>query len=218
MRRLKWALIAVISLVVFGFFEYTLPQHDVVRITGTEVIRQDFSGWNRIFYARQNSGSVPLANRDLRLINAAFPDGTVMVYRNEDTGWGWPPYFKFDTSNLQAQAADLVSTRAAPQWAVVTHYGWRSELLTIYPNAINVRLVSDPNVSIIPWFNIIFFIILALLLLGLYRLLQRFKRRRIDPVIEEFGDAWDAVEDQAEAAGERASGLLGRLVGLFKKR
>ncbi len=68
-----------------------------------------------------------------------------MVYRNEDTGWGWPPYFKFDTTNLQAEAADLRSTAAAPQWAIMTHYGWRNEFLSIFPNAIGIRAVDDPG-------------------------------------------------------------------------
>ena len=109
MRYVKWTLISLITLIVFGFAHYTLPQHDVVRITGTEVIRQDFSGWNRIFYAQPDSGNAVGINRDLRLIYAAYPDGGVMVYRNEDTSWGWPPYFKFDTSNLQGETADLES-------------------------------------------------------------------------------------------------------------
>ncbi len=39
----------------------------------------------------------------------------VMVYRNEDTGWGWPSYFKFDTANLQTEADDLSSTAARSQ-------------------------------------------------------------------------------------------------------
>ena len=46
-----------------------------------------------------------------------------MVYRNEDTGWGWPPYFKFDTKNLQTEAADLISSKEEPQWVILTHYG-----------------------------------------------------------------------------------------------
>ena len=213
MRYVKWSLIALAALILFGFAHYTLPQHDVVRITGTEVIRQDFSGWNRIFFAQPDSGNAEGVNRDLRLINAAYPDAGVMVYRNEDTGWGWPPYFKFDTSNLQAEAADLVSTRAAPQWAVITHYGWRNEFLSIYPNAVSVRAVDSPDVTIIPWFNSIFLILLALILLRIYRSIQTFRQKNIDPVLEDVGEAWDRVEDRAEAAGDRASGLWGRFNG-----
>jgi len=211
MRRVKWILITLVVLIVAGFLEYTLPQHDIVRITSTEVIRQDFSRWNRIFYAQPDSGNVNNTNRDLRLINAAFPDGKVMVYRNEDTGWGWPPYFKFDTSDLQAKASDIKSTRDNPRWAVVTHYGWRSQFMSIYPNVIKIRPVDSPDVTIVPWFNIVFFVVLALLLLGLYRMWQKFKRRRIDPVLEDMGDAWDSVGDHADRVSDQANGLWGRL-------
>ena len=196
---------------MIGFTHYTLPQHDIVRVTGTEVIRQDFSGWNRIFYAQPDSGNVNNVNRDLRLINAVYPDGKVIVYRNEDTGWGWPPYFKFDTSNLQAEAADLASTKDAPRWAVVTHYGWRVIFWSIYPNAVSVREIASPDVRIIPWFNIIFFILLALILLRIYRSIQKFRARHIDPVLEDVGEVWDKVEDPAEVASAQASGLLGRV-------
>ncbi len=216
MRRLKWIVITLVLLFIGGFLEYTLPQHDIVRITGTEVIRQDFSRWNRIFYAQPDTGNVNIRNRDLRLVNAAFPDGSIMVYRNEDTGWGWPPYFKFDTSDIQAKAADLVSTRAAPRWAVVTHYGWRSQFLSIYPNIVKIREIKDPNITIIPWFNIFFFIVMALLLLGFYRMVQKFKRRRIDPVLEDMGETWDRIEDQADVVSTRTSGLWARFLAWLK--
>jgi uncharacterized protein DUF1523 len=210
MRYVKWTLIGTVVLLVFSFLQYTLPQKDVVRITGTEVIRQDFSGWNRIFYAQPDAGNVEGVNRDLRLINAVYPNGKVIVYRNEDTGWGWPPYFKFDTSNLQAEAADLVSTRDAPRWAVVTHYGWRVIFWSVYPNAMSLREVDSPDVRLIPWFNIIFLTLLALIGLRIYRMIQRFREKRIDPVLEDIGEAFDTVGDHADAAQERASGLWGR--------
>lgn len=210
MRYAKWSLITAIVLIVFGFFHYTLPQHDIVRVTGTEVIRQDFSGWNRIFYAQPDAGNAEHINRDLRLINAVYPSGKVIVYRNEDTGWHWPPYFKFDTSNLQAEAADLASTKDAPRWAVVTHYGWRVIFWSIYPNAVSLREVTGPDVTVIPWFNIVFLIILALVCLKIYRVIQRFRARRIDPVLEDVGEVWDKVEDHADAAQDAASGLWGR--------
>jgi uncharacterized protein DUF1523 len=210
MRYVKWGLITSLLVIVLGFLNYTLPQHDVVRITGTDIIRQDFSGWNRIFYAQPDTGNAEGVNRDLRLINAVYPDGKIMVYRNEDTGWSWPPYFKFDTSNLQAQATDLISTKDTPRWAVVTHYGWRVIFWSVYPNAVSIREVDSPDVSIIPWFNIIFLILLALIALRVYRMIQRFREKRIDPVLEDIGDAFEAAGDHAEAAQERATGLWGR--------
>lgn len=121
--------------------------------------------------------------------------GDVMVYRNEDTGWGWPPYFKFDTSNLQAEAADLRSTSADPQWVVIKHYGWRNEFLTIFPNAISVRPVDGPDVRIIPWINIIILTTLAALIWAIYVRWRRFRIARIDPVLEDVEEGFDAVGD-----------------------
>lgn len=194
-----------------AILHYTLPQRDIVRITGTEIIRADFSGMNRVFYANPDSGNLDRTNRDLRLINTAYPNGGVMVFRNEDTGFSWPFYFKFDSSNLQAEAADLESNKAEPTYAIVRHYGWRNELFSIYPNAVSVREIDDPNMRLIPWFNIVFLILLGLVLLGIFRLWQRFKRRRIDPVVDQVGETWDRVEDRATDAQGSVTGFFGRI-------
>lgn len=212
MRIIKWIFFLFVILFVFGMFHYTLPQRDVVRITDQEILRGDFSGWNRVFYGAPDSGNVDGATRDVRLIQTSYPnDGGVMVFRNEDTGFRWPFYFKFDSSNVHAEVSDLVSTRESPKWVSIKHYGWRSELLSIYPNAISIRPVSGPDVTFFPWFNVVFFVILALILLGIFRLWQRFKRRRIDPMVENVEDAWDDM-------GEATSGIGGRIKGLFGKK
>ena len=123
-----WTFRLVFISLVLGFLHYTLPQHDILRITGTDIIRRDFGGFNQIFYADNQNGDGTLQSRDLRLISAVRTDGSVSVYRNEDTGWGWPPYFKFGTSNIQAQATDLISTKNAETmtWVLLRHYGWLS--------------------------------------------------------------------------------------------
>ena len=141
LRWVKYTFILIFWVLVAAFLHYTLPQRDIVRIVETEVRRVDF-GENSIFWASADSGQDTTgANRDVRFINAVLYDsGRVMVYRNEDTGWGWPPYFKLDSSNLQTEAADLVSTKDKPQWVVITHYGWRNEFLSIFPNAAGVRV------------------------------------------------------------------------------
>lgn len=204
MTYVKWTFRILVLLIVAGLLHYTLPQHDVVRITGTEVIRQDFTGFNRFFYAQPDSGNTEMVNRDLRLINTVQDNGRVMVYRNEDTGFGWPFYFKVDSSNLQAEAQNLISTKDNPQWVVVTHYGWRNEILSIYPNAVGLRAVDGPDVTIIPWFNIFFFVFFGALVLWLWRLWRRFRRRNIDPVLENVGDAVEAVDAKADAARDKA--------------
>ncbi|MBS9715663.1 DUF1523 family protein [Pseudohalocynthiibacter aestuariivivens] len=211
MRYIKWGIFLLLALLTFGFFHYTLPQHDVVRIVDTEVRRVDF-GENSIFWASPDTGTDTAANRDVRFINAVYENGRVMVYRNEDTGWGWPPYFKLDSSNLQTEARDLASTSAAPQWVVIRHYGWRNEFMTIYPNAVSVRAIAGPDVQIIPWLNIIILTLLVLFIFWLWRVWRRFKERRIDPVLDDAAEAWDSVDERADAARDSARGFWGRMM------
>jgi len=217
MKYIKWVVIAIIVLLIGSVFHYTLPQHDVVRVADTYEKRIDF-GDNSLFWARSDTGNADgTVNRDVFFIQAFYPNGDTMVFRNEDTGWGWPPYFKFDTSNLQAEATDLKSTKAEPQWAVIKHYGWRNEFMSIYPNAVNIYGVDSPDVSVFPWLNIVILIVLALFILGFYRLVQRFKRRRIDPLMEQAEEHWDSVEAKASEVGEGADAARGWVHRLFKR-
>ncbi|WP_163848520.1 DUF1523 family protein [Pseudooceanicola aestuarii] len=191
MRFVKWVFWAVIWLFIAAFFHYTLPQHDIARVTDTFEKRVDF-GENSIFWAQADTGSATGAvNRDVFFIQTMRANGRPMVYRNEDTGWGWPPYFKFDTSNLQAEAADLRSTSEAPKWVSITHYGWRNEFMSIFPNAVGVKRVEGPDVTIIPWLNIIILTLFAAVVWALRVRWIRFRERRIDPLVEDAGDSWD---------------------------
>ena len=199
MRIVKWTFWLSFWLMIGLLLHYVLPQRDIVRVVGTEIIRTDFSSWNRIFYAQADSGGTDQPTRDLRLINTVRANGSVMVYRNEDTGAFWPPYFKFDSSDLQAEAADAQSTAAAPAWYAMTHYGWRIRYLTIYPNAISLTPVAGPDVRLIPWFNIVFLTLLAALVWGVTVRWRRFKRRAISPRLDQF----DAAVDERRAGFSR---------------
>ena len=210
MRYVKWTLIATLAAVVIGFLHYTLPQHDVVRIVGTYQERQDLSDWTRIFWATPDDQATGLINRDVQFIQAVKANGKEVVYRNEDTGWSWPPYFKFDTANLLARAQDMISTSENPKWAVVTHYGWRNIYVSSFPNAVNIKPVAGPDVRIIPWFNIFFFVMLALLIFMLRRMWLQFRERALDPALEDVGEAWEGVEGRAGHAAEEVRGVWGR--------
>lgn len=191
MTYIKWTFRLLVLALLAAFLSYVLPQRDIVRVVSTEVIRTDFTNFNRIFYAQADSGSAEAATRDLRLINTVRYNGRVMVYRNEDTGWIWPPYFKFDSSDLQAEAEDLTSTTEVPRWAVVTHYGWRIRYLTVYPNAIDIRPVADPEARMIPWFNIIFLTVLFAIGWAITVRWRRFRARRIQPRLDQIDSAID---------------------------
>ena len=206
----KWTFRAALTLILLGFFHYTLPQNDIVRIVGTYQERQDFEGWTRIFW--NDSGDATTATtRDVQFIQAILPNGDPMVYRNQDTGWGWPFYFKFDTASLQTQADDAKSTASAPKWMAVKHYGWRSELLSIFPNAISIREVAGPDVWIIPYFNIGLLVVLAALGLYLRAKWQQFVARRVEPIIAEVQETWDGVENRAEDAASGAKGIWAKM-------
>ena len=186
-RYLNAALWVVIAAILIAAAHYTLPQNDVVRIVNTEVRRVDLGETARWFWARSDTGLAQGDSRDIRFIETIRPDGDPLVFRNEDTGWGWPPYFKFDSANLQARAQDLVSTRETPQWVAVRHYGWRSELFSIFPNALAVKPVAGPDVRIFPWRMLIALVVTLVLLLAVAVLLRLFKVAVLDRVGARFG-------------------------------
>ena len=211
---IKWGFRLTIFAIVAAFLHYTLPQRDVVRLTGT-YNRLTEVGANAIFYASPDSGSTTATvdRRDIRFIEAVFPNGKVMVYRNEDTPWIWPPYFKYDSSNLQAEATNLVSPKEKPEWVAVTHYGWRMPIFSIYPNAVKVRAVEGPDVQLIPWVSIIVLALLGLVWLMLWRMWRQFRERMIDPAVDDLNVKLDELDASADAARDRAKGFWSRLFG-----
>ncbi len=195
------------------FFHYSLPQRDIVRIVGTEVKRMDINDRNW-FWASEDAGTNVEGTRDVRFINTERANDKVMVYRNEDTNWSWPPYLKFDSSNLTAEAQALAKSQQE-KWVAVTHYGWRVQLFSMFPNAVKIKAVADQNVTLIPWFNIVFLIIVILLLLWIWRIMNRFSDRYIKPKLnkvsenvtsasEHLGHNLGALQDTAKSFSDEA--------------
>jgi len=108
---------------------------------------------------------------------------------------------------LQAQAQGFAKEEG--KWVAVSHYGWRIPIISLYPNAYKMKEVSGPDVRLIPWFNIIFLIIVFLIAFAIWRRVTRWKDANIDPYIEDAGEFYnevtDTLEDGAEAARTRAS-------------
>jgi Protein of unknown function (DUF1523) len=211
--KIKWGLRILAVLVLGLFLHYTLPQRDIVRIvdTGNRITQ---IGANWIFYSIEDTGTGAETNttRDIRFIDAVFEDNqSVMVYRNEDTGWFWPPYFKWDSSTLQAEATNLRSTNAAPQWVAVTHYGWRIPLLSAFPNAISITPVEGPDVQLIPWVNILLLSFIAFLVFMGRRMWLQFRERMVDPALADVGEGFDAMGNRVDNVRKEARGFFGRI-------
>ncbi len=211
--KIKWGLRLLLLLIVGLFLHYTLPQRDVVQIINT-YNKLTPIGANWIFYSIEDTGTgveTTSTTRDIRFIEAVYPDGkSVMVYRNEDTGWIWPPYFKWDSSTLQAEATNYKTDKAKPQWVAVTHYGWRIPMLSIFPNAVKITPVDGPDVTLIPWLNIVILSLLAFALFMLRQMWLQFRERALDPAVDRAGQAWDRVEAEGDVARARARGVWGR--------
>ncbi len=156
----------------------------MVRIVGTDVVRQDVA-------TSDAQGNQVTATRDVRFIYAKTPGGGDRVYRNEDTGWGWPPYLKFDTADLAAQATDQISTSEDPEWLVVRHYGWRIPMLSMFPNAISMRPATGPGEELFPWFNLVLAGLLVLIVVAVWRLVSLVFRAHVDPAVAAIEREYD---------------------------
>lgn len=207
LARIRLGFGILLFLAVALFLHYSLPSRDIVRIVGTDVVRTDVEG-------RDAQGNTITVSRDVRFINAKWPDGRDRVYRNEDTGWGWPPYFKFDTADLAAEATDLVSPADNPRWVVVRHYGWRIPMLSMFPNALSIRPAAGPDERLTPWFNILFITALVLFLLILRRVAMILFRRHVDPVIEQIDREIDEQSGAVVRRYRRARRWLSHNLGI----
>ncbi len=160
MRILAYVLAAAIAVAFALFLNYNLPNTEVVQLTGTDVKRMDRDG-------RPET----TATRDVRYINAVNRDGKIRVFRNEDTGWGWPPYFKFDSADMTAQVQAILKS-PEETWVLVRYYGWRMNLFSLFPNAVHLKVV-DKDYRHVPWFNILFIVLLALGVIFIVIVLRR---------------------------------------------
>ena len=180
MAIVKWTLFLLLLGVVAAFLHYILPSRDVVRIVGTEVRLEEQT-------RTAQDGTRQYYQDDVYFIKSVEPDGSPRVYRNEDNLW----YFKFDSANLDTEASNLTSTEASPRWVVVTHYGWRVPMFSMYPNAISMRLAEGPDEDLFPWFNIVLLTVLGIVLLVLWRIFRIMRRRHVDPLVAEVDRRFD---------------------------
>lgn len=158
-KKFKIGVGIVLLLAVGLFFHHTLPRAVVVQITGTDVKRADKTGKvTESLNETAGSKGKAVQTYDMRFINSLTRKGKPMVFRNEDTGWGWPPYLKFGSADLTAEAQAFASSQNKP-WVLVKYYGWRIKIFSMFPNTISLKEVGQ-DYSHIPFFNIVFFVVL----------------------------------------------------------
>jgi hypothetical protein len=167
--RMMLAALGVLLVVALGLIlAYSLPRNELVKIVGDDVKRIDVNG-------RLVDPKAAPASRDVFFINTENQQAhDVRVFRNEDTRFGFPWYFKFDSADIQARA-QLLARDNKP--VLVTYYGWRIPMLSLFPNAVNVQPWDSQDMPF-PVFNTIFFVILALLVITVWWKWRRFRQRR----------------------------------------
>ena len=198
MKTIKRIFIFLLALITIGLIHYYLPQRDIVQVVNTDVKRMDISKGSP-FWDRPDAGTDRQTTRDVRFIYTVDDKNKTRVYRNEDTGWSFPFYLKFDSSDLSAKAENF--SNKEDTWVAVTHYGWRIRLFSIFPNATKVKQVSGPDVFLMPWFNIVFLGAVFFCLFCIWRIVRRWKKKNVDPITDKIGEELD---DIGETVGEHA--------------
>lgn len=172
MKKISFGLLAVIALLTALWLDFYLPEKSVTTITGVEVKRVDKDGP----ISKTNPADSPTT--DVYYIYTAHDDSQVRVFRNEDTGWHWPYYFKFNSADVQARAKTLEFDK---KLARITSYGWRITMLSHFPNVVKVEPVDSADVSTWSLVRWIGFLLWAGLFgfLG-WRLYSWFEKREIE--------------------------------------
>ncbi len=162
MKKFFIAYIVCFAIGTAILFSYYLPSTDIVKITGSEVKRVDNDGP----ISADNPADGP--TRDVYYIYTINENKKIMVYRNEDTGWSFPFYFKFNSADIQAQAQ---SANDANQISRIVHYGWRFNMMNMFKNIVSIKPVDSFEASTFSFYTILkfagWFIWLALILVQL---------------------------------------------------
>lgn len=194
---------------------YYLPQRDIVQVVNADVKRMDVGGfvW---FWDQPDASTKASDTRDVRFINTIGKNGKPRVYRNDDTNWSWPPYFKFDSADLNAKAQSI--GKEADVWASISHYGWRIKMFSAFPNAYKIKPVDGPNTFLIPWFNIAFLSLLAVGFISIRRFFKKLKTKHVDPITNKIGNAAGAAGDDIAEKKSAVSGFFRKWFGTNKKK
>lgn len=153
--RLFFILVAIsLHAILLAVVNYSLPSYETTRVTGVEVKRVDKDGP----ISKSNPADGPV--RDVYYIYTQKPDSDKpMVYRNEDTRWGYPFYFKFGSADLQAKAQGFSVDSKNVE---IKYYGWRLVMFDEYRNAISINEIDETHSPSNPIFSYVLYVILLL--------------------------------------------------------
>ncbi|WQT23564.1 DUF1523 family protein [Helicobacter pylori] len=156
-RNVVLFILTAIFLALMLLVSYCMPHYSAAVISGVEVKRM-----NENENTPNNNKEVKTLARDVYFVQTYDPKDqkSVTVYRNEDTRFGFPFYFKFNSADISALAQSLVN-----QQVEVQYYGWRINLFNMFPNVIFLKPLKESTDISKPIFS---WILYALLLGGFF--------------------------------------------------
>ncbi|GAA7294714.1 DUF1523 family protein [Helicobacter pylori] len=156
-RNVVLFILTAIFLALMLLVSYCMPHYSAAVISGVEVKRM-----NENENTPNNNKEVKTLARDVYFVQTYDPKDkkSVTVYRNEDTRFGFPFYFKFNSADISALAQSLVN-----QQVEVQYYGWRINLFNMFPNVIFLKPLKESTDISKPIFS---WILYALLLMGFF--------------------------------------------------
>ncbi len=152
LKKITFGALGLITLVSGLWLDFYLPEKSIATITGVEVKRVDKDGP----IGKENPADGP--TMDVYYIYTAQDGEKVRVFRNEDTRWSFPFYFKFDSADVQAKAKTLEFEK---KLARITSYGWRINMLSQFPNVTHIEVVDTPDASTFTFFRWFWFLLWA---------------------------------------------------------
>ncbi|WP_190325262.1 DUF1523 family protein [Helicobacter pylori] len=155
-RNVVLFILTAIFLVLMLLVSYCMPHYSAAVISGVEVKRMNENE------NTPNNKEVKTLARDVYFVQTYDPEDkkSVTVYRNEDTHFSFPFYFKFNSADISALAQSLVN-----QQVEVQYYGWRINLFNMFPNVIFLKPLKENAEMSKPIFS---WILYALLLMGFF--------------------------------------------------
>ncbi|GAA7485034.1 DUF1523 family protein [Helicobacter pylori] len=154
-RNVVLFILTAIFLALMLLVSYCMPHYSAAVISGVEVKRMNEN-------ENTPNNEVKTLARDVYFVQTYDPKDkkSVTVYRNEDTRFSFPFYFKFNSADISALAQSLVN-----QQVEVQYYGWRINLFNMFPNVIFLKPLKESDEMSKPVFS---WILYALLLVGFF--------------------------------------------------